>query len=46
MSDLDLLTQALVMTGADPAILSDAQTAHLLVSCHAVTRSRYVLETA
>lgn len=34
MRDLDLLTQALVMTGADPAIFSDAQTAHLLVSCH------------
>ncbi len=36
MSDLDLLTQALPMTGGDPALLFDAQTAHLLVSCHRV----------
>lgn len=36
MSDLDLLTHALLMTGGDPAILFDAQTAHLLVSCHRV----------
>jgi Fe-S cluster assembly scaffold protein SufB len=36
MSDLDVLTQALLMTGGDPAVLRDAQTAHLLVSCHRV----------
>jgi Fe-S cluster assembly scaffold protein SufB len=36
MSDLDVLTRALLMTGGDPVILHDAQTAHLLVSCHRV----------
>jgi hypothetical protein len=36
MSDLDLLTQAMLMTGGNPAILFDTQTAHLLVSCHRV----------
>lgn len=36
MSDLGVLSKALLMTGGDPAILFDAQTAHLLVSCHRV----------
>ncbi len=36
MSDLDVLSQALLMTGGDSSILFDAQTAHLLVSCHRV----------
>lgn len=36
MSDLDVLTQALLMTGGDPTILFDAQTAHLFVCCHRV----------
>lgn len=36
MSDLDVLTQALLMTGGNAAVLFDAETAHLLVSCHRV----------
>jgi Fe-S cluster assembly scaffold protein SufB len=31
-----MLAQTLLMTGGDPAMLGNAQTAHLLVSCHRV----------